>query len=393
MHIAVVGAGAMGADIVSELGRREPALAVTVIDVDGARARSVAERSGLEAAAASACDARDFEALTRLLSNATVTVNAAQYDANLDVMRACLAAGSHYLDLGGMFHVTRRQLALGADFEGAGLTAVLGMGAAPGLSNLLAVAASEGMDRIESVDMAFAAVAPDMPESDVFVPPYSIRTIMQEFCEPSFQFIDGELRELPALAGRRCIRFPEPIGEVYCVHTLHSEPATLPALLAERGARDVTWRLGLPARLEDAVQAFAAAGLGSAQPLNVCGAAIPPVEFLAACIDAQIASAPRSDETYSEFGCLRAEAHGGMSESPVTVVVECVLAISGVAPDVAGVMTRTPAAVAALMLAAGEAGCPGAHGPEHVIDPQKMFTRLADVGFKTSRTERREIAG
>lgn len=393
MHIAVVGAGAMGADIVKELARREPELALTVIDADGARARSVVERSGLKTGAASACDACNLEGLTQLLSNATVTVNAAQYDANLDVMRACLAAGSHYLDLGGMFHTTRRQMALGAEFEGAGLTAVLGMGAAPGLSNLLAVAACEGMERIESVDMAFAAVAPDMPESDVLVPPYSIRTIMQEFCDPSFQYIDGELRELPALAGRRCIRFPEPIGEVNCIHTLHSEPATLPTLLAERGAREVTWRLGLPAQLEGAVQAFAAAGLGSAKPLNVGGAAIAPVEFLAGCIDARIASAPRSEEPYSEFGCLRAEARGWTNESTVRVVIECVLATNGVAPDVAGVMTGTPAAVAALMLAKGEAGCAGAHGPERVIDPLSMFTRLADVGFKTSRTERRQIAG
>jgi len=198
---------------------------------------------------------------------------------------------------------------------------------------------------------------------------------------------------LPALAGRRCIRFPEPIGEVDCVHTLHSEPATLPALLAERGAREVTWRLGLPAQLEGAVQAFAAAGLGSAKPLSVGGAAIAPVEFLAACIDARIASAPCPDQAYSEIGCLRAEARGQTRERAVLVVVECTLTTSGVAPDVAGVMTGTPAAAAALMLASGEAGCPGAHGPERVIDPSTMFARLAQAGFKTSRTERRAIAG
>ncbi|MGR8919946.1 MAG: saccharopine dehydrogenase family protein [Gammaproteobacteria bacterium] len=393
MHIAVVGAGAMGADIVAELARREPALALTVIDADGARARAVAAGSGLATAVGDTCDARDTATLARLLGDAAVTVNAAQYDTNLDVMRACLAAGSHYLDLGGMFHVTRRQLELGADFERAGLTAVLGMGAAPGLSNLLAVAACEGMDRVETVDMSFAAAAPDMPERDVFVPPYSIRTIMQEFCDPSFQYVDGELRELPALAGRRRIRFPHPIGEVDCVHTLHSEPATMPALLAERGAREVSWRLGLPSPLEDAVQAFAAAGLGSTTPLQVGGAAIAPVEFLAACIEDRIARAPRADEPYTEFGCLRAQAQGSAGDSALEVVVECSLETHGAAPDVAGVMTGTPAAVAALMLAAGEAGCPGTHGPERVIAPPTMFARLASCGFRTARTERREIAG
>ena len=37
---------------------------------------------------------------------AAVCVNSTQYYFNLDVMRACLKAGVHYLDLGGLFHVT-----------------------------------------------------------------------------------------------------------------------------------------------------------------------------------------------------------------------------------------------------------------------------------------------
>jgi saccharopine dehydrogenase-like NADP-dependent oxidoreductase len=392
MRIAVVGAGAMGADIVGELARREPALALTVIDADAARAAAVAQNSRLATVLARTCDARETDSLAQALAGATVTVNAAQYDTNRDVMRACLAAGSHYLDLGGMYHTTRQQLALAADFERDGLTAVLGRGAAPGLSNLLAVAACDGLYRVEAVDMAFAATAPDMPASDIFVPPYSIRTIMQEFCEPSFQYLDGELRELPALAGRRRIRFPEPIGEVDCVHTLHSEPATLPDFLAGRSVREVTWRLGLPSRLEEAVQAFAAAGLGSTTPLAIGEAVIAPVDFLAACIDDRIAQSPRNRKEFTEIGCLRAEARGSMGGAAVRVVVECVLEITGVAPDVAGVMTGTPAAIVALMLAAGEAGCPGAWGPERVIAPSMMFARLAQCGFRTSRTEHRTLA-
>ncbi len=392
MHIAVIGAGAMGADIVAELARREPTLELTVIDTDHARAAKVAAKSGLQAAHAQTCDAMDVESTTRALEGTSVTVNAAQYDTNLDVMRACLAAGSHYLDLGGMFHMTKRQLELSDEFERADLTALLGIGAAPGLSNLLAAAACEGMDRVEGVDMSYGAAAPDMPESDVFVPPYSIRTIMQEFSEPSFQYVGGELRETPALAGRRRIRFPDPIGAVDCVHTLHSETVTLPSFLASRGVRQVTWRLGLPQPLEEAVQAFASAGLGETNPLAVEGTSIVPVDFLAACIEDRIARAGSPTEPYTEHGCLRAEAWGKMKDAAIRVSVDCILSESGLAPDVAGVMTGTPAAVAALMLATGVAGTPGAHGPERVIDPTKMFASLAECGFRTSRMEQREIA-
>ena len=36
-------------------------------------------------------------------------------------MRACLAAGCHYIDLGGLYWMTGKQLELHDDFEAAGL--------------------------------------------------------------------------------------------------------------------------------------------------------------------------------------------------------------------------------------------------------------------------------
>ena len=59
-------------------------------------------------------------------------VNSASYRVNLDAMTACLEAGCHYLDLGGLYWMTSRQLELGPRFERAGLLALLGIGSAPG---------------------------------------------------------------------------------------------------------------------------------------------------------------------------------------------------------------------------------------------------------------------
>ena len=87
-------------------------------------------------------DVRDPNSCARALRGASACVNCVDYRLNLEVMRGCLAAGAHYVDLGGLFHMTRRQLELDADFRGAGLTALLGMGSAPGKTNLLARAAA-----------------------------------------------------------------------------------------------------------------------------------------------------------------------------------------------------------------------------------------------------------
>ena len=68
-------------------------------------------------------------------------VNSASYRVNLDAMTACLEAGCHYLDLGGLYWMTGRQLELGPRFRDAGLLALLGIGSAPGKTNLMALQA------------------------------------------------------------------------------------------------------------------------------------------------------------------------------------------------------------------------------------------------------------
>jgi saccharopine dehydrogenase-like NADP-dependent oxidoreductase len=89
-------------------------------------------------------DASDEAAVARALKGCTVCVNCADYRLNVPVMRGALAAGAHYVDLGGLYHVTRLQLELDGQFRERGQGALLGMGSAPGKTNLLASAASRG---------------------------------------------------------------------------------------------------------------------------------------------------------------------------------------------------------------------------------------------------------
>ena len=58
-------------------------------------------------------------------------VNSAAYRINLAATRACLDAGCHYMDLGGLYHVTAEQLQLSEKFEQAGLSHCLGSARRP----------------------------------------------------------------------------------------------------------------------------------------------------------------------------------------------------------------------------------------------------------------------
>ena len=82
-----------------------------LLDIAGDRAAAVAADHGLGKAEAVALDARADD-LAAALEGCDVLANCASYRLNLDAMRACLEAGCHYLDLGGLYWMTGKQLEL-----------------------------------------------------------------------------------------------------------------------------------------------------------------------------------------------------------------------------------------------------------------------------------------
>lgn len=382
MRIAIVGAGAMGRRVAEELLASSPDAELLAIDASLDSVSKFSDELADDRVKVAVVDANEIESLATALCGVNVVVNSAQYDINRQVMYAALKARVHYVDLGGMFHETRRQLKLHDEFEKAGLTALVGMGAAPGVTNILVAHACADLETVESVEASFGASVEDHQDASQFAPPYSLRTIMQEFTEESVQFLDGDHQSQPPMSGAQVINFPPPIGALDCIYTLHSEPATLPGYLAIKGVRNVVWRLGLPPALTNAIRAFASAGLGASEPIQYKGVEIVPIDFLLASIESNKQESGRSESPYTEIGCLRVEAKGiGASGEQRTSVLTCQLSVTGLIPDMAGVITGVPCAIAALMLADGRASNPGVHAPESVIPPGMMFEELRNRGF------------
>ena len=68
-------------------------------------------------------------------------------------MQACLEVGAHYTDLGGLYYYAIEQYELDEAFRRAGLSAAISMGAAPGITNMLAAAAVAELDTVESIEV------------------------------------------------------------------------------------------------------------------------------------------------------------------------------------------------------------------------------------------------
>ena len=116
-YVVLGGGGAMGRAIARDLYDSSAEARILVADLNLEAVRATARSLGQGAdpggrVEARQVDVRDTAAMAGLLKGRDVVINASNYYWNVQVMRAALEAGTHYLDLGGLFHTTRKQLEL-----------------------------------------------------------------------------------------------------------------------------------------------------------------------------------------------------------------------------------------------------------------------------------------
>jgi saccharopine dehydrogenase-like NADP-dependent oxidoreductase len=296
MKILVVGgAGAMASGTVRDLASplHTRITEIVIADQSIERCRALAAAIGDPRLKAAALDVREGDQLAALLQTADLCINAVPTLAGhqMAIFEACLAARRPYVDYGGLGVFTVKQKQQHAAWRQAGVTAVLGLGADPGISNMLCKAVAERLDRIDRINLYWAAEN-FAPESPVLVPPYSLRTVLAEYANPSQQFLGGKLTEIPPQSGQETLVLPEPWGRTVFMHTQHSEPLTVPFAegIRDKGIREFTWKLHLPAREHAAWVALCKAGFGEFDDaLEIGGAAIAPADFLDALIKRNIA--------------------------------------------------------------------------------------------------------
>jgi len=378
MKIAVIGgAGAMARTTVWDLSECPDVAEILIADYQEEKAKECAASFKDSRIKGSFVDAYKIKETANLIKGYDAVINSAQYYTNISIMKACLEAGCHYNDLGGMFHTTQKQLELFDDFKRAGLTAVLGIGSAPGITNILAGYAYQRLGEVEAVRLSSAAVdMTDMKDIDVFAPPYSIRTIMEEYSDEPVEFINGEYKTLLPLSGAEEIAFPEPISRRTCFHTLHSEAATIPASFKDKGVKEVTWRLGLPPEFHERAKFLASIGFASKESIKVQGVEVVPVEVLAAVVDRQVKEKLEGVELkFKGMKCIRAQVIGRKNGKKVEYVVDCILGAHSRWGEFCS--TGVPPSLVAQMQAKGMIKQPGVWGPEQVIDQEYFFEELA----------------
>lgn len=391
MHIVVLGgAGLMGPGIVRDLTSNSDVERITVADLDAAGAHRVVNAIGASNAQAAPVDVRDPDSIDPLLHDADACVNAVQYYLNLDVMHACLRTGTHYVDLGGLFYVTRQQMELSGEFEDAGITAVLGLGSSPGVSNIAAACAAAGMEHVERIYLYNAA---DIVVDDPLSQTYSIQTILDEITKNPIVFENGEFTEAEPLSGQELFHFRPPVGLRKVHHSLHSELATLPLSYRDKGVQEVFFKIAFFGYSEEALgtlKLLTDLGLGSHELLAVRDVEVRPRDVLMALQRRHAEQQDAGNDTGSKKRAhknVTAVVHGRRDDEPVTVRVD-VMAPPREEWSMSGsqLMVTSPPAIGAVWLAEGCIDRPGVHAPEIAVPAREFFAALGERGVETTIT-------
>jgi saccharopine dehydrogenase (NAD+, L-lysine-forming) len=370
----------MGCIAVQDLAWDERVDGVVIADREVAQARVVADAIDSPKIVIQAIDVTDHAALVRLLDSADACVNATVYYFNLQVMEACLEAGVPYTDLGGLFHTTRKQLELHERFAGAGVSAVLGMGSAPGIPNIHARYAADRLDTVVSIHI-FDGIKP--PSSDDVQFTYAVPTIVDELTMSPMVFRDADYVACEPLSEFEDYCFIEPLGILPMHLSLHSEVATLPLSFRDKGLRDCFFKInywGMAKEAVEKVRVLADFGFAGREPVDVRGQRVAPRDLMVALMGEYVPPieaflAPPQSKPPNWVKEIVTEVRGTRQGEGVTYRLGTVTC-KGAQP------TGTAPARAAIWMAQGRIPA-GVYPPEQALEPGPFLKELEDRGIYT----------
>ncbi|HLC50884.1 MAG TPA: saccharopine dehydrogenase NADP-binding domain-containing protein [archaeon] len=346
MRILVLGGyGGMGSVAVRDLADSKVE-EVMVAGRDIERAKAVVDQ--YTNASAVQMDAQDKNLADKIkLLKPDVIINAVQYQFNLLAMNAAIRAKVHYIDLGGLFHMTKKQLKLHEKAKHAGVLCLLGMGSTPGTTNVMGSYLARKFDRIEQVSIRSGWRIIQKLKKPVI--PYSPNTILDEFLMPAPIFSNGKIKFVKPLNTKVVFEFQKPLGRVSGHYTIHSELATMPKNIG-KGVKRVDFAVAYPSEFTNLVESIIKKYKKKEQQIEALKKATVTLSKDPVDIDGQ-----------------RVEIFGFKSGKPLTERIDVITTYYKKWQRGSAIDTGVPPSIAAQWIAKGKIRSRGVLAPENVF--------------------------
>jgi saccharopine dehydrogenase-like NADP-dependent oxidoreductase len=355
MKIALIGAGNIGRAMTRDILDSEKDARILAADSD-ARALEAAAKLDRVRVTTRKAEAANVGEVVELIKGYDVVVNCTYGAKCMEILDAAIAARIPYIDVHGTLLMQER-FSRSEAAKAAGVTALIGTGVSPGLTNMMAAWGARQFKGEVTIECEYATFRPINPTEGL------LETALRQFRNgvqvPVFE--DGKLSYLPPFSGALKTRFPGMDEEVELVYTPHSEPQTIPRFV--KNAKRVTVRGAYQASIMTLLKSLYTFGLmDPARKVTVDGRKVDFAPLLREALHGDGSPKP-ADVNTSYVMRVRVSGDGGTIETTI-----------GHPPGwdalPQGRMTSLQPAYAARLIAKGEFVHPGVVGAELFTDAQ-----------------------
>lgn len=380
MKIAVLGGfGLMAEAALHDLADNPAVKEVLAADISTERAEFILKRiKNRRKIRTIKIDLNETGSAVRALKGSNCLLNCSWYEFNLKAMDVALGLQAHYVDLGGLYHMTLKQLKRSEEFRKSNLLGVLGSGSTPGITNMMIARMAPGFDSIDTVDIIDASHDPSFSE-DSFLPPFSIRTMLDEWEAPAPILLNGRMQDVPAHSHPEECEFKAPLGRVKAGVVIHSETATLPAYLKAKGVRNLSFRIVYPESVRRQLALISGMGLSAAAPVRVNGSTVSPRGLVSAlALKGALEASRKPSAPPRDFEVLRVRIRGTREGRAVLKTWDCEMRPTRLL-SAGAIGVGWTGAIASVLAVQGRSLIPaGVGAPESVLEPEAFFRELSD---------------
>jgi saccharopine dehydrogenase-like NADP-dependent oxidoreductase len=365
----------MGAEVVKQLIKRTDEQ-ITVADANRKGLEKIARELG-NRVNISVIDVNHFDHLVQLMKNANLVVSAVGpfYKYGVKVLEASIAAGVNFVDINDDFDATREALTHDEDAKKAGITALIGIGASPGVTNMLARYGANKLDSVDEIRIYWAESGVD---------PTGPAAVAHWFHITSGDipiFSNGDWSQVRALSAPEAVEFLPPIGILDVYYTGHPEPITIPRYI--KGVKEVSIKGSIfPVGFLMLYKVLAEAGFGSAKNFTVEeGTSMPLREVLVKIVRAighfnpaflEAMSKEASESYHNLAGAIKVCVIGTKGGDKVQYIYDSIF-------NSVRVSTAAPAAIAVLMILGGNVQATGVLAPESALDANLFLSEMKKI--------------
>ena len=370
--IVLGGCGAVGSVAVKTLAAQDMFSQVVIGDWNIAKAEALAKDLGPKVSAVKV-NAENSESIKAAVKGCDIVLNCVGpfYKTVKTILSAVIELGINYVDICDDVDVTIDILNMDSQAKAAGISAVIGMGNSPGISNLLGKFAAENLlDETDAIDIYHAHGGEPIEGEGVIGHRFHCMTIDVPM------FLDGKLTYVKyfgpdGIALRQSFDFPI-LGEVPLYPYPHPEQVTIPRYIK---TRQVTNKGSvIPNEYYNLTRDLCGLGLASRDSLDVKGVKVIPYDFAMAFIIKQRERILQETKFGKQRGCLsivvKGKKDGKYREYRFHLASRS---------EAIGEGTGIPAALGVILMQQGKISTKGVQPPEGCINPTDLLALVPQV--------------